>query len=155
MRLTRFTDNAMRCLMVLGLDSDQFIPVNTIAVRMRMSHEHLLKVVHTLGVLGYTETQRGRNGGVRLAKLPSEIRIGELIGAVEGTLALVECFDRDASQCPVVSVCKLAPMIDEALHAFFQVLDRYTLADVLENRAELVPLLRRHTNDINSLRPAV
>lgn len=144
MRLNRFSDNAMRCLMVLGLHREEFLPVNSIAVQMHMSHEHLVKVIRKLSELGYVETQRGRHGGVRLYKSPTDIRLGELIRSTEGSLALVECFEGAGNTCPVTSACRLAPMLDEALQSFFAVLDRYTLADALSNGAELVPLLRRH-----------
>jgi len=93
MRLTRFSDNALRCLVVLGLEPTECITVQVIANRMNMSYEHLVKIVQRLAELGYVETVRGRNGGVRLAMPANEIRLGKLVRETEENLTLVECFD--------------------------------------------------------------
>jgi len=143
MRLTRFTDNALRCLMVLGLEPTECITVHAIAVRMNMSYEHLVKIVQRLAELGYVETVRGRHGGVRLARPAEEIRIGQLVRHTEENLTLVECFDPETNTCPIAPACALAGVLDEALTAFLDVLDRKTLADALEPRQQLVALLSR------------
>jgi len=142
MRLTQFSDNALRCLLALGLQPEQVVSINVIAVQMGMSHEHLMKVVHRLHDLGYVETRRGRHGGVRLLKSPADIVLGTVIRQTEDNLDLVECFNSETSRCPIAPACQLAGMMDEALSAFLAVLDRYTLADALTNRSALVPLLR-------------
>lgn len=142
MRLTRFSDNALRCLIVLGLEPERCITVHVIAERMNMSYEHLVKIVQRLAELGYVETVRGRHGGVRLAKPVTEIRIGQLIRETEENLTLVECFEPDHNTCPISSGCRLASYLDEALSAFLAVLDARTLADVIEPRSNLVTLLR-------------
>jgi Rrf2 family transcriptional regulator, nitric oxide-sensitive transcriptional repressor len=141
MRLTRFTDNALRCLLALGLEPRTTHTVGAIALRMRMSEEHLMKVVRRLSQLGYITTSRGRGGGIRLAVEPAEINIGTLLRQTEENLALVECFAPASSQCPIASACVLAGAIDNALAAFLGVLDRYTLEDMLQPRVELVRLL--------------
>jgi Rrf2 family transcriptional regulator, nitric oxide-sensitive transcriptional repressor len=143
MRLTRFSDNALRCLITLGLEPERCITVNEIAERMNMSYEHLVKIVQRLAELGHVETVRGRHGGVRLARPPGEIRLGALIRQTEENLALVECFDPEHNTCPITSACRLAMLLDDALQAFMSVLDKATLADVMEPRAQLVSLLAR------------
>jgi len=143
MRLTRFSDNALRCLVVLGLEPTECITVQVIANRMNMSYEHLVKIVQRLAELGYVETVRGRNGGVRLAMPADEIRLGKLVRETEENLTLVECFDAEHNTCPISPVCQLAGVLDEALSAFLSVLDRHTLADALQPRDHLVALLRR------------
>lgn len=142
MRLTRFTDNALRCLVVLGLQPEQCVTVHAISVRMNMSYEHLVKIVQRLADLGYVETVRGRNGGVRLARPASEIRLGALIRETEENLVLVECFDPEHDTCPISSACRLAGLLDDALQAFLAVLDARTLADVLEPKRQLISLMR-------------
>ncbi len=142
MHLTRFSDNALRCLMVLGLEPDRAIPVPQIAARMDMSYEHLVKVVQRLVALGYVETVRGRNGGVRLAVDPSALHLGALLRQTEDNLSLVECFDPTHQTCPIAPACRLAPMLADALNAFFEVMDGRTLADVLKPRRELLRLMR-------------
>ncbi len=143
MRLTRFTDNALRCLLLLGLEPERCITVNEIAQRMNMSYEHLVKIVHRLAELGYVETVRGRHGGVKLGKPAVEIPLGVLVRQTEENLALVECFDPEHNSCPISSVCRLAGTLNDALNAFLAVLDGKTLADILEPKAALVPLLAR------------
>ncbi len=146
MRLTRFSDNALRCLMVLGLEPNQCITVHVIATRMNMSYEHLVKIVQRLAELGYVETVRGRNGGVRLARAAETIRLGELVRQTEENLTLVECFDPATNTCPIAPACTLSGMLDQALHAFLAVLDSKTLADALGPREQLIPLLRGNGN---------
>lgn len=145
MRLTRFSDNALRCLMVLGLEPDQCITVHAIAMRMNMSYEHLVKIVQRLAELGYVETVRGRNGGVRLARAADTIKLGELVRKTEENLTLVECFDMATNTCPIAPVCTLSGVLEQALDAFLAVLDSRTLADAIGPREQLIPLLRHHT----------
>jgi Rrf2 family nitric oxide-sensitive transcriptional repressor len=145
MRLTRFSDNALRCLIVLGLEPTECITVQAIATRMNMSYEHLVKIVQRLAELGYVDTVRGRNGGVRLAKPASEIRLGKLVRETEENLTLVECCDAEHNTCPISPACQLAGVLEEALTAFLAVLDRHTLADALNPREQLIGLLRNHS----------
>lgn len=140
MRLTRFTDNALRCLISLGLEPTGTQTVAEVAARLNMSEEHLTKVVQRLAQRGYVQTVRGRNGGVRLARMPGEIVVGAVVRDCEEDLALVPCFD-DPGSCPIAPACTLAGAIDEALAAFLAVLDRRTLADLLANQGHLVNLV--------------
>jgi Rrf2 family nitric oxide-sensitive transcriptional repressor len=142
MRLTRHSDNALRALIYLGIHTTVApARITDIARRMGMSEDHLAKVVARLAQLGYVETLRGRDGGVRLAKPASQIVVGEVVRATEDNLNLVECFDPSTNQCPIAPACALAPALDEALSAFFAVLDRYTLADLTAKPRALAQLL--------------
>lgn len=142
MRLTRFTDNALRCLVVLGLEPEGTHTVAEVAARMQMSEEHLTKVVQRLAQSGYVVTVRGRRGGVRLARPAGEIRVGAVVRDAEDDMSLVPCFDEPAS-CPIAPACRLASALDAALAAFLGVLDGMTLDDMLSNRTQLVPLIAR------------
>jgi Rrf2 family nitric oxide-sensitive transcriptional repressor len=142
MQLTRFSDNALRCLTYLGLHPGRSVRERDIAHGMGMSATHLAKVVHRLAQLGYVEASRGRGGGVKLARAPERIVIGQVVRATEENLVLVECFDPESNQCPIAPSCALAGALDDALRAFFRVLDHVTLADLLTRRRRLVPLLR-------------
>ena len=145
MHLTRFTDNALRCLMLLGLEPERCVPVPEVATRMNMSYDHLVKIVQRLTAVGYVETERGRHGGVRLAMRPADINIGTLVRHTEDNLILVECFNTDHQECPIASACKLAGVLDQALAAFFNVLDGRSLEDVLRPKRELNRLTTRLT----------
>lgn len=141
MHLTRFTDNALRCLTYLALHPGETETVGEIARRMSLSEDHLVKVVQRLAHLGYVETMRGRGGGVRLIKTAGEINVGAVVRQTEENFRLVECFDAQANHCPIAPSCGLAPALDEALNAFLGVLDRYTLEDFVQQPKRLVRLL--------------
>lgn len=141
MHLTRFTDNALRCLTYLALHPGETETVGVIARRMALSEDHLVKVVQRLAHLGYVETMRGRGGGVRLIAAPADINIGAVVRKTEENFRLVECFDPTLNTCPIAPSCGLAPALDEALTAFLAVLDRYTIADFTQQPKKLHKLL--------------
>ena len=141
MHFTRYTDYALRVLMYLGMKGDNLATISEIAERYDISENHLMKVVHQLGKSGYVTTIRGRQGGMKLAKTPRHINIGEVVRLCEDDLRLVECFDPKTNTCPIAEVCGLSGMINEALAAFLKVLDRKTLADVLKTSPGLRPVL--------------
>ena len=131
MRLTRFTDNALRCLIYLGRNPDRVVTVGEVSRRMGMSEDHLLKVVKRLVDLGYVRTFRGRAGGLRLNRPASEIVVGDVVRATEDNLAIVPCQQPGDESCPLRDNCDLAGAFDDALGAFFGVLQRKTLEDLL------------------------
>jgi Rrf2 family nitric oxide-sensitive transcriptional repressor len=102
-------------------------------------------VVHNLSLGGFIHTTRGRGGGMHLARAPKDLNIGEVVRYTEVNFDLVECFDMKKNTCPIAPVCALKGVLGEATKAFLAVLDRYTLADVLENKKELSVLLRLDT----------
>ena len=132
MRLSTFSDYSLRVLMYLGVQSDRLATISEIAVAHDISENHLMKVVHQLGRGGYLETVRGKGGGMRLARAPKDIVLGEVIRQTEGDIAMVECFS-DNPSCRILSACRLRGILGEALSAMFLVLDGYTLADLLDN----------------------
>ena len=141
MHLNRFTDNALRCLTFLALQPGETATAAEIARRMRMSEDHLVKVIQRLTQLGYVETIRGRRGGVQLAMPADRINVGRVVRDTEETFTLVECFDPETNKCPIAPACALAGALDEALNAFFAVLDAQTLADLTRQPARLRRLL--------------
>ena len=141
MRLTRHTDNALRALIYLGVHTEGPKRIADIARRMGMSEDHLAKVIARLAQLGYVETLRGRDGGVKLARPAAEINVGDVVRGTEDNLTIVECFDTATNRCPIAPACALAPALDEALSAFFAVLGRYTLADLTARPRSLARLL--------------
>ena len=141
MRLTRYTDNALRCLTLLALSPDEPLTASEIARRMAMSQHHLFKVISGLAGLGYVETRRGRLGGVILARPAEHIRVGRVVRDTEETFALVECFSPETNECPIASACELARTLDRALSAFLAVLDEVTVADLVAQPRKLERLL--------------
>jgi Rrf2 family nitric oxide-sensitive transcriptional repressor len=91
-------------------------------------------VIQTLSEHGYVTVTPGRSGGVVLAQKPHRIRLGDVARIAEANLRVVECFDAETNTCPIVPLCQLKPILEEALAAFLRVLDNYTLADLLDGR---------------------
>ncbi|HET6872933.1 MAG TPA: Rrf2 family transcriptional regulator, partial [Sporolactobacillaceae bacterium] len=142
MKLTQFTDYSLRVLIFLGaLEKEERVNVQEIASIYKISKHHLTKVVHNLGKLGLVDTLRGRGGGIRLAKQPSEINIGWLVRETEETIHLVECFDPEENGCFINSICSLKGILNQGLEAYFTTLDQFTLEDVLSQRSALRTLL--------------
>lgn len=130
MRLTRYTDFAMRVLLFLGVQPDRVCAVSEIARAYGVSQNHLTKVVHDLGKAGYVRSVRGRFGGIRLARPAAEINVGEVIRHTEEGFELVDC-----STCVIAPACGLNGALGEALAAFMAVLDGYSLEDLVSSRA--------------------
>jgi Rrf2 family nitric oxide-sensitive transcriptional repressor len=131
MQLTSFTDYALRVLIYAAVRSESRCLTTDVATAFGVSRHHVVKVVNELQHLGYLDTTRGRDGGFALATPPDRIRIGEVVRRTEGTMTLVECFDRDTNTCPLTRACGLKGVLSEAFDAFLVVLDRYSLADLI------------------------
>ena len=136
MQLTHYTDYALRTLIFLGL-TERGGTIGQVAAAYGISKNHLVKVVHHLGKLGYLKTTRGKAGGIRLAAPPGAINIGEFVRQVEPNFHMVECFNPERNACPITPECRLKGVLCEATDAFLEVLDRYTLEDLLTKRDAL------------------
>jgi Rrf2 family nitric oxide-sensitive transcriptional repressor len=132
MRLTRYTDYAMRVLLYLGARPERLCSISEIAGAYDISQNHLMKVVSDLVNAGYLVSVRGRFGGVRLARTPAEINIGAVVRHTEDGFDLVDC-----GSCIIAPACGLTGALHQALAAFMTVLDGYTLESLLSRRADL------------------
>lgn len=143
MHITRYTDYSLRVLIYLSAQGDRLATIQEIADSYDISKNHLMKVVHQLNKKGYIETIRGKKGGMRLHMAPEDINIGILVRETEQDLSIVECFS-SKNACKITPVCGLKSMFNEALKAFLEVLDKYTLADVIQDqhRPQLLRLLQ-------------
>jgi len=131
MRLTAYTDYSLRTLIFLAMHREQLVTVQTIADAHGIAKNHLTKVVHQLGVLGYIETIRGRNGGLRLGREPEEIIIGEVVRSTETDFFMASCFDQASAGCMYSAACGLKGVLSQATAAFLEVLDAVTLEQVV------------------------
>lgn len=129
MRLTRYSDFAVRVMLYLAGHEDRQCSIAEIAQAYDISQNHLMKVVSDLAANGYIQSARGRGGGIRLARPAAEINIGQMIRHTEGAIDLVGC-----QECRLNGTCLLPGPLHLALEAFFGVLDRYSLADVLDDK---------------------
>lgn len=135
MRLTQYTDYAVRMLMFVALRDGQRGTIREIAAAYGISRNHLMKVAHNLQREGYLTTTRGKGGGLQLALPPDQIRLGTLVKTMEPDLILAECFG-PCNQCVITPNCSLKYVLDDALKAFLAKLDEYTLEDVTSPRAQ-------------------
>jgi Rrf2 family nitric oxide-sensitive transcriptional repressor len=131
MQLSAFSDYSLRVLLYAAVRPQTRSLTRDVAETFRISRHHVVKIVNELQHLGFIETTRGRDGGFVLARPPREIRVGDVIRQTEGTMALVECLATSTNTCPLSRACGLKDVLTEARDAFFDVLDRYTLADLL------------------------
>ena len=131
MRLTTFSDYSLRVLMYLGTARGRLATIDQVAAAYDISGNHLMKVVHHLAQNGFVETVRGKNGGMRLARAPESIRVGDVLRTTEDDFALVECFDERDTDCRIARCCALKNVLARASAAFLAELDRCTLADLV------------------------
>jgi|SRR6185295_7808615 len=134
MQLTLHADYAFRVLLYLGSQPPGHVAsTREISKAYGISRHHLVRVVQTLARHGYVTISGGRSGGVSLSRDPHTIRLGDVIRKAETNLRVVECFDKETNTCPIVSACRLKPVLSLALNAFLSVMDDHTLADMLAN----------------------
>ncbi len=141
MKLTAFTDYALRTLMYLAVHSDRLCTTKEISETFELSQNHMVKVGYQLAKIGYVETQKGKNGGMKLARPASKINLGEAVRYLEPDFHLVECFNIKDDHCKITSACQFKSVLSEAHRAFFKVLDGYTLAQITENELDLLSAL--------------
>jgi len=142
MRLTNYTDYSLRVLIFLALKKEEELStIKEISEAYNISKNHLMKIIHQLGQLGYVETIRGRNGGIKLAKKPKEINIGEVVSKTEEDFHIVDCF-QEGGYCAISPACKLKHALYEAFLAFLNVLNGYTLEDMISNKDDLQQLFQ-------------
>jgi Rrf2 family nitric oxide-sensitive transcriptional repressor len=144
MRLTSYTDYALRTLMHLAANRDRLVTIRDIADFHGIAKNHLTKVVHHLGVLGIIETVRGRNGGLRLRREPGAINIGDLVRKTESDFYNASCADSAQDDFSTATADGLRNVLRGATDAYLKVLDGVTLKSLMQRDtmriAHAVPL---------------
>jgi Rrf2 family nitric oxide-sensitive transcriptional repressor len=148
MQLTHFTDLGLRVLMYTSqpqrvTQSGKAVTISEIAQSLNVSRNHLVKVVHFMAGQGWLATTRGKGGGLALAKSPEQYNLGQLVRVLEGTTQLVNCAD---PPCALRFGCGLKTILNEALQAFYQLLDQYTLADIIQGKTQEILLELQRIN---------
>ena len=141
MRLTLYSDLAFRAMLFLAVAGEDGGTIPQIAAAHRISEDHLRKVAHELVRLGLIDSTRGRSGGLRLSPKAFELSIGAILRLTEADFALVDCLGNQPERCAITGHCGLQRILGEALGAWFEVLDRYTLADAVGGSGNLRELL--------------
>ena len=141
MKLNAFTDYCLRVLIFLAAEPARRATIHEIASAFDVSEHHLTKVVHFLGKQAWVDTVRGNGGGLALAAPAKTICIGEVVRRSEGNALPAECFRDDGGSCVIARDCRLRDVLGEAVDAFYAALDKYTVADLVRNRATLIRTL--------------
>ncbi|MCE1235659.1 MAG: Rrf2 family transcriptional regulator [Hyphomicrobiales bacterium] len=132
MRLTSYTNYALRTLMFAALDAPALVRVQDVAEAHGISRTHLVKCVHHLGQWGYLDNVRGRGGGFRLARPAETITVGEIVRRTEEGFA-----DPSPDAVGDPDDRLLDATFERAQAAFLGVLDRHTIRDITFNDADL------------------
>ncbi|MBA4173725.1 MAG: Rrf2 family transcriptional regulator [Hyphomicrobium sp.] len=132
MKLSNFTDFGLRALILLADRKGEVLSAATIADHFNVSRHHMAKVLQELSAAGYVEGIRGAQGGVRLARDPRDIRIGDVVRRLDKDQALVDCFRNGWTDCALLPRCRLKGMLARAKQGFLRELDRFTISDCLE-----------------------
>jgi len=143
MRLTLHTDYALRLLMLLAAEPGELRTIAGVAQRHGISRHQLVKVTQVLVHAGILRGQRGRGGGLALARPPAQIGLGDVLRATEEDFALADCFQGEGAGCLIAGACGLQSPLAEALKAFLDTLDRYSLADLVSHPQRTARMRRR------------
>jgi len=142
MRLTRQTNYAVRILMYCAANEGRLSRIPEIAAAYSVSELFLFKILQPLVEAKLVETVRGRNGGVRLGRAAADITLFDVVRVTEESFAMAECFENDAADCPLIDSCHLNAALRKALGAFFEVLESYSIADLVKDRTDVRFLLK-------------
>jgi len=152
MHLTYHTDYSLRLLMYLSAHQERFVSTTEVSNAYGISKNHLVRVAQTLAHSGFIKIVSGRYGGIKLARSPKEISLGEVVRTTEVNFHLVECFDKKQNSCPITPVCSLKALLQDAMNAFLKTLDGYTLMDLMNDEtkthfAQYVNLRHKQTDN--------
>lgn len=139
MHLTLHTDYGLRVVLYLATRPGRVITTGEIGRAYGISKNHLVRVAHSLRDGGFIDLAPGRAGGLALARPPAEIRIGDVVRALEPEMRIVECFDPASVKCPIAPACALSEALQQALDAFLARLDRATVADMVRRSGPTLP----------------
>ena len=137
MRLTRQTNYAIRILMYCAANDGRLSRIPEIAAAYSVSELFLFKILQPLVEAKLVETVRGRHGGVRLGRPAADITLFDVVRVTEESFAMAECFESDSADCPLIDSCNLHAALRKALGAFFEVLESYTIADLVKDRVDM------------------
>ena len=137
MRLTRQTNYAIRILMYCAANDGRLSRIPEIAAAYSVSELFLFKILQPLVEAKLVETVRGRHGGVRLGRPAADITLFDVVRVTEESFAMAECFENDSADCPLIDSCNLNAALRKALGAFFEVLESYTISDLVKDRVDM------------------
>ncbi|WP_435130738.1 RrF2 family transcriptional regulator [Actinacidiphila sp. bgisy144] len=135
MRLTKFTDLALRAVMRLAAAGPaENLTTREVAEAVDVPHAHMAKAITRLRHLGVLDTRRGRGGGLELTALGRRASVGWLVRELEGEEEVVSCDGGPSGPpCPLRAACLLRQALRAAQQAFYATLDPLTVDDLVES----------------------
>ncbi|MCI5621261.1 MAG: Rrf2 family transcriptional regulator [Lachnospiraceae bacterium] len=128
---------ALRLMIDIGMhDETEPVRLKDVAERQDISMKYLEQIIAVLVRAGYVRSVRGPQGGYRLAKTPKEYTVGMVLRQVEGDLAPVSCLEGEVNYCERQADCVSLRIWRELDQAIRGVVDKYTLADLIEWQEE-------------------
>lgn len=140
MHLTKFTDNSLRVLIYVSGNVGRKVNISEVAEMCAIPRNHLTKVIHTMATKGLLTTTRGKGGGITMARPADQVKVGDVIRAMEGTAEIINC---DTPKCPLVRMCELRSILRKGQNAFLATLDEYTVADLTASPEQFFKLMKQ------------
>lgn len=129
---------ALRMLLDLAEHKDDgYIALKDIAARQNISKKYLEQIIPVLNKSDVLSSNRGYQGGYKLAKSPDQYTVGDILRLTEGSLAPVACLDHDPIECERAAECITLPVWRGLFDAITGYLDGITLQDILDNQNEM------------------
>jgi len=138
MKLSKRGEYALRALIDLGIAQElgfSILQASELARKEKLPVKFLEQILAQLKLGGYVKSTRGKLGGYSLAKPMKRIKFGSVIRFIEGPLAPIRCVSRTAyarCSCPDEVHCGLRILMFDVRNAIARILDRYTLADIVQ-----------------------
>ncbi len=134
MQLSKFSDYSFRALIYLAENTEGLSTIEQMASELKISQNHLKKIIHKLSKGRFIESFKGRDGGIRLAKEPKDIGLSDVLLYTEVNTDFVECLKHNIkhTDCPYKNKCNLKAIIHRAKDAFIQEFQKHSLQDLME-----------------------
>lgn len=131
MNLSKFTDYSFRSLLYLAQNDEKLCTVEELSSVLELSENHIKKIIHSLVKGGYVQSIKGRNGGIKLGKEPSNINMGEVLTYCEDFSKVLQC-NKNKENCTFNSEkCMIKNITQRAIENFIKEFEKYTLQDVI------------------------
>src|SRR5215470_4883027 len=138
MKLSKRGEYALRALIDLGIASElgwPMLQISELASKEKLPIKFLEQIFTQLKSAGYVASRRGKFGGYSLGRPMSQIKFGAVIRLIDGPLAPIRCVSQTSYErcsCPDEIHCGLRMLMFDVRNAISAILDRYTLADIVE-----------------------
>ncbi len=138
MKLSKRGEYTLRALIDLGIASElgwPMLQVSELAIKEKLPIKFLEQIFAQLKAAGYVESKRGKFGGYSLARPMNRIKFGAVIRLIDGPLAPIRCVSQTSyarCSCPDEIHCGLRMLMLDVRNAISTLLDRFTLADIVE-----------------------